>query len=111
MAIDERIQPNRGRAPSIEPHPVEAASLMATATEADCRRALDPHSARLMALSGVQGVGIGQLDESGENCCIEVYLIGQPAVAIPSELPTTLADGRTVNVPVRWEVQGPLIPE
>lgn len=81
-------------------------------TRDDCLRALDLYSEALLRRPNVQGVGIGAADdESDVECLIVVYLAFDDPVGIPDELLVTCANGRSKQVPVRVELQGPLLPE
>lgn len=80
----------------------------------DCQRALELHSDSLLAIPGVQGIGIRDRveRESQGRCAVRVYLATEIARRhIPTELSVTSEAGFVVRVPVEVEFQGPLTPE
>jgi hypothetical protein len=86
---------------------------MSIVTEAHCLKALDLYSENLMSLPNVQGVGVGGSppDSPNAKCCIIVYLASDAKINLPSYLEVPIEGDGLVHVPVRSEVQGPLILE
>lgn len=75
-------------------------------TEEECERALSRHSASLLAIAGVSGVGITTADPAETGCALAVY-VTDASVTVPASVDVVDAHGRWVCVPVVRVVSGP----
>ncbi|MCG8461236.1 MAG: hypothetical protein MI919_33535 [Holophagales bacterium] len=87
-------------------------------TEAECRRALDQHQERLVALEDVVGLGIGE-DEGTGALAVMVYVSEKKPrdqlehdQVIPAVLPVSGGEaGETVEIPTRVVEVGHIRPD
>jgi hypothetical protein len=67
--------------------------------------ALNAHSAELMAIPGVVGLGIGSQDSG--NYVVNVYTATDAVAGVPGNLSIAIG-GRSVSVPTKMITQGPV---